>query len=233
MAEYPPHPHPTPHTNQRERDGRGRRHRDRELSCIGRVPPAPTPPTNQRERETGEGEGIETESCHAMAEYPSHPHPPLIRERETGEGEGTETESCHAMAEYPPHPHPPLIRERETGEGEGTETESCLMSHVFPIGIAGRKRTAGKRSPLPSPYEAASSPVPKMQRRARTGLEGKHNHSLESAIPLPDPPTATAGPSLSKNLKPQDFQMNSSEGDAKHRLIQEHVHAAEAGEFLQ
>ena len=66
-----------------------------------------------------------------------------------------------------------------------------------------------------------SSPVLKIQRRARTELEGIHNHSLESELdPLPDPPTATASPSLPTNLKLQDFQVNSSEGDVKHRLLQ-------------
>ena len=67
-----------------------------------------------------------------------------------------------------------------TGSSPSRHSECAVLDPS--LRLAGRKRVVGMRSPCSSPQKSCRSPIPKIRRRARTGLEGNTRQDIPSPI---------------------------------------------------
>ena len=88
------------------------------------------------------------------------------------------------------------------------------IDHLFPVS---RKRME-RSSPLPSPSKFTRSPLPKIQRRLRTGTEGRQQETKPSIVL---PVRANRHTCHHKKLTLSDFVLNTEEAQARHELQKE------------
>ena len=101
-----------------------------------------------------------------------------------------------------------------TGSNPSRHSECAVLDPS--LRLAGRKRVVGMRSPCSSPQKSCRSPIPKIRRRARTGLEGNPRQDIPSPIHIQ--PNRQHHNAHTHTLTLQSFKLSQTEENAFEEL---------------